>query len=221
MNKTTYLKEGAKVLFLLILSGLPFLTVQAQDNDFAIWSTFGVKHKFTPELTLGGNLEFRTKDHLKETDRWGIALNGSYQLSRIFKAEAGYEFHYRNRNEQGWKIRQRYSFGLAASMKWANFRFSLRERFQQTWSQEKNELHLRSLLKVGYVPSKGMVSPYGSLEFYNSLKGDPFFDLSRIRYRGGAEWKLSRKWGMDTYFLYQWESGKNKYVLGLDFVLNI
>lgn len=221
MKKNIDPKKRARILSLLILSCLSLLTVQAQENDFAVWSTFGVKHKFTPALTVGGNLEFRTKDHLKETDRWGIALNGSYQLSRIFKAEAGYEFHYRNRDAQGWKIRQRYSFGLAASMKWTNFRFSLRERFQQTWSQEKNELHLRSLLKVGYVPSKGIVSPYGSLEFYNSLNGNPFFDLSRVRYRAGTEWKLSQKWGIDTYFLYQKEGSKNKYVLGLDFVLSL
>lgn len=213
--------QGRKALLLLLLSVLPLGYATAQENDFAIWSTWGVKHKFTPDLTLGGNIEFRTKDHLKETDRWGVALNASYQLSRVFKAEAGYEFHYRNRDEKGWQIRQRYSVGVAGTLQWQRFRLSLRERFQQTWNREVNELHLRSLLKVAYVPSRGIISPYGSLEFYNNLNESPFFDLSRVRYRAGTEWKLSKRWGIDTYLLYQWESNRNKYVLGVDLALTL
>lgn len=201
-------------LVLIVLGCLFFLPCQAQDSDFSIWSKVGAKHKVTKDFALGGNIEFRTKEQLKEIDRWAAVINGSYRLLPALKLDGGYELHYRYRNEKGWKIRQRYNVGVTGEVRHSWLKLSLRERYQHTWDQEKTEFHLRSLLKMAYAPRKGNISPYVSLELYNKLNDG--FDLSRTRYQAGAEWEVSSQWEMELYYLYQSESDRKKHILGIE-----
>lgn len=48
------------------------------------------------------------KDDLGKTDRWGLDVGGAYSVLPFLKVAAGYEIHYRNRGEAGWKFRHRY-----------------------------------------------------------------------------------------------------------------
>lgn len=201
-------------LFLFIAGCFLFLPGKAQNSDFSVWSNMGIKHPMTKNFTLGGNIEFRTKEQFKEIDRWAAVINGSYRLSPALKLSAGYEFHYRNRNEKGWKARQRYHIGATEKIRCSLFKFSLRERFQHTWDKEKTDFHLRSQLKAAYVPRSGEVSPYAAVEFYNKLNDG--FHLSRTRYQAGVEWQLSPQWEMEAYYLYQSESDRKKHISGLE-----
>lgn len=201
--------------FITFLAGcFFFLSGKAQDSDFSVWSNAGIEHKITNHFTLGGGMEFRTKEQFKEIDRWAVIINGSYRLLPMLKLDAGYELHYRYRNAQGWKTRQRYNFGLTGERRWAHLKFSLRERFQHTWERKKTDLDLRSQLKVAYAPPKGNISPYAAIELYNKLNDG--FNLSRTRYRAGAQWEISSRWKMDIYYLYQSESDRKKHILGLE-----
>ena len=137
-------------LFLLLLCYMaPIL--YAQSDDFTTWTTMKVSHKFTSHFTMTGKMELRTKDSMKTMDRWGTSLSGSYQLFPFLKAEGGYELHHRDRGIEGWKYRHRYNLGVTGSVKWQRMKFSLRERFQQTFSDGNAENRLRSRLKAGYV----------------------------------------------------------------------
>ena len=145
-------------LFLLLLCYMaPIL--YAQSDDFTTWTTMKVSHKFTSHFTMTGKMELRTKDSMKTMDRWGTSLSGSYQLFPFLKAEGGYELHHRDRGIEGWKYRHRYNLGVTGSVKWQRMKFSLRERFQQTFSDGNAENRLRSRLKVGYEPKKGIFLP--------------------------------------------------------------
>lgn len=52
----------------LFLASLP---LSAQDTDNNTWMTVGVKHKLNSRFDLSGAAEWRTKDDVSETDRWG------------------------------------------------------------------------------------------------------------------------------------------------------
>ena len=75
--------------------------------------------------------------HQKEVKAFGFAAEANYQIFSFLKAEAGYEIHHRDRGNEGWKFRHRYRVGATGSVKWQHFNFSLRERFQQTFSNGK------------------------------------------------------------------------------------
>ena len=187
-------------LFLLLLCYMsPIL--YAQSDDFTTWTTMNVSHKFTSHFTM---------------DRWGASLSGSYRLLPFLKAEGGYELHYRNRGAEVWKFRYRYNLGVTGSVKWQRMKFSLRERFQQTFSDGNAENRLRSRLKVGYEPKKGIFLPYFSAELYQAIGGGAFFDVARMRYRPGVEIEISDKWSLDVFYCYQYEPDKSKHIVGIE-----
>ena len=46
--------------------------LHGQEKDFTTWASAGFKYKVKPAFTLSGKLEWRTKDDLGKTDRWGL-----------------------------------------------------------------------------------------------------------------------------------------------------
>mgnify|MGYP000225920623 CR=1 FL=1 len=95
----------------IVLWVVSSFSLRAQEKDFATWANAGFEYKLKPALTVSGGLEWRTKDDLGKTDRWGLKVGGSYKLLPFLKLGAGYETHYRNRGADGWKFRHRYRLG--------------------------------------------------------------------------------------------------------------
>ena len=177
------------LLFVLLVVGTTSAMI-AQDNDFATWTKFKVNHKIDSRFAVSGDLELRTED--------------------------GYETHYRNLGEIGWKFRHRYRIGATASFRYQWLKMSLRERFQQTFDRGESETRLRSRLKLGYAPQKGIVSPYFSIEIYQSLDDAPFWRTARLRYRPGIEIDLTKRWSLDAFYCYQYESSRGKHIAGVE-----
>ena len=61
-----------KVLVLpIVLWVVSSFSLRAQEKDFATWANAGFEYKLKPAFTVSGGLEWRTKDDLGKTDRWG------------------------------------------------------------------------------------------------------------------------------------------------------
>lgn len=183
----------------IFLLGTTTWSVCAQETDYTTWMKMGVKYGLNERLDLSGGLEWRTEDHLQATDRWGLDVGAKYALLPFLKVGGGYEIHYRNRGEDGWKFRHRYHAEGTLSTRWMRLKISLRERFQHTWDDEENELRLRSRLKLAYDIRDCKVEPYVSVEMYNSLNRGDSFDIARMRYRTGLSLPLFRRIGKRIY----------------------
>ena len=67
-----------KVLVLpIVLWVVSSFSLRAQEKDFATWANAGFEYKLKPAFTVSGGLEWRTKDDLGKTDRWGLKVGGS------------------------------------------------------------------------------------------------------------------------------------------------
>lgn len=205
------------VSLFLILTLMPNLPLQAQEKDWGVWTKIGGEHNIMPNLVVSSNLEWRTKNALKKTDRWGLDICGKYAISSWLKIGAGYEVHYRNRGEIGWKFRHRYHADGTIYLRFLKYRISLRERFQHTFAHGEQELFLRSRVKWEYCVSK-CLQPYVSVEMYNGLNSDDHFSMRRVRYRGGITFSLSSSWKMELFYCRQWEADNRKNVLGMAYV---
>lgn len=195
------------------------LSVYSQETDYTTWTKISVRHEINGRLDFSGGLEWRTEDHLQATDRWGLDLGARYALLPFLKVGGGYEIHYRNRGEDGWKFRYRYHADVTLSARWMRLKFSLRERFQHTWDEVENELRLRSRFKLAYDIPRCKIEPYVSVEMYNSLHRGEEFDVARMRYRTGLSLPLfSESWEADVFYCRQWESRGQKNIFGLDCV---
>lgn len=188
----------------------------AQEADHTTWVKVGVKHEVLPKLALSGNLEWRTEDDLSRTDRWGLDVGGSYKLLPFLKVGAGYEVHYRNLEEDGWKFRHRYHADGTLSHRVWRLKLSLRERFQHTFSAEEKEFRLRSRLKVAYDIARCRLEPYVSVEMYNGLGRGERFDVARMRYRGGLSFPLAEQWEAEAFYCRQWERDGSKNIFGVE-----
>ena len=71
--------------------------LRAQRPDFTTWLNVGAEYELKKSgFTLESGLEWRTKDHFRQTDRVGWNVDGSYQLLPWLKVGMGYELHLRN-----------------------------------------------------------------------------------------------------------------------------
>lgn len=188
----------------------------AQSEDFTTWTKLKLKHKLDSRFALSADLELRTEDDMHAIDRWGMSVGGDYKALSFLTFELGYEAHYRNLGESEWKFRHRYRVGATASFRHHWLKVSLRERFQQTFDRGESESRLRSRLKVAYAPQKGIVSPYFSLEIYQSLDDAPFWRAARMRYRPGVEIALAQRWSLDAFYCYQYASSKGIHIAGIE-----
>ena len=145
--------------------------LRAQRPDFTTWLNVGAEYELKKSgFTLESGLEWRTKDHFRQTDRVGWNVDGSYQLLPWLKVGMGYELHLRNLDEEDWGFRHRYKLQATLSARvWSRLKVSLREKFQHTLDgDEENELRLRTRLKLAYdVPRSGL-EPYVSVADWSS-----------------------------------------------------
>ena len=79
-----------KVLVLpIVLWVVSSFSLRAQEKDFATWANAGFEYKLKPAFTVSGGLEWRTKDDLGKTDRWGLnggQMAGSSGTATVWKA---------------------------------------------------------------------------------------------------------------------------------------
>ena len=204
-----------KIIILMLFLGMT-TTLLAQNDDFAAWTKFKTEYKIDSRFSVSGDFEFRMEDHLRAVDRLGLVVGGHYKVNPFLKLHLGYETHYRNQGESEWKFRHRYHVGATASFQYNWLKVVLRERFQQTFDRGDLQTRLRSRLKLSYAPTKGIVSPYFSVEVYQSLDDAPFWRAARVRYRPGIEIALTQSWGVDTFYCYQYALGKGIHVAGLE-----
>ena len=139
-----------------------------------------------------------------------------YNLLPCLQVEGVYELHYRRLDKGEWKFRHRYNLGVQVSADWRDFKISLRERFQETFSEGNVENRLRSRLKISYGPDKWRVKPYFAPELYQPIGDRAFFRVARMRYRPGVEIRLARRCSADVFYCRQYEPGNSRNIFGVE-----
>lgn len=202
-------------LLFVLLFGISF-SAWAQSDDFNTWTKFKVNHKIDSRFSVSGDLELRMKDDVSKLDRWGLTVGGSYRPYSFLNLGVGYETHLRNLGDSDWKFRHRYHITATVSFRYQWLKVAVRERFQQTFDRGNSETRLRSRLKLSYAPTKGIVSPYFSVEIYQSLDDVSFWRADRMRYRPGVEIALAKRWSLDAFYCYQYASSQGRHIVGIE-----
>jgi len=206
---------NTKIWLFVLLFGMSF-PAWAQSDDFNTWTKFKVNYKIDSRFSVSGDLELRMKDDVSRLDRWGLTVGGSYRPCSFLNLGVGYETHLRNLGDSDWKLRHRYHISATANFRYQWLKVSLRERFQQTFDRGDSETRLRSRLKLSYAPTKGIVSPYFSVEIYQSLDDTSFWRADRMRYRPGVEIALAKRWSLDAFYCYQYVSSQGRHIAGIE-----
>ncbi len=152
--------------------------------------------------------------------KWLKADAGYKLLDQNFREKISYKTSgdYNNWRPSYWGIKHRVYAGLTASHKFANnLKLSVRERWQYTYRPEKtvtrwdfdNEQwedkvrsgkgknQLRSRFEVSYDKKRALLTPYASIELYNS------WGIEKIRYTVGTDIRLSKQHNLGIFYRYQ------------------
>jgi opacity protein-like surface antigen len=117
-----------------------------------------------------------------------------------------------------WGIKHRVYASLTGSYKFSNnIKLSLRERWQYTYRPEKTvqrwdyddeewenkvrsgsgKSQLRSRFQIEYAPKNALLTPYASMELYNS------WGIEKIRYTVGTDIRLNKQHSLGLFYRFQ------------------
>ena len=118
----------------------------------------GVEKKLSRQMSVGADVDFRSRNDFKTVDRWSGGVGLEYKAAKWLKASAGYTLLYTNNREKisynygadgavtgfnnwrpsYWGVRHRLNAALTADYKLQkSLHLSLRERWQYTYRPEK------------------------------------------------------------------------------------
>ena len=220
------------VCLLVLLCTATFPTLSLAD-DAGLIASIGASHKFNKKLSVGAELEFRSRNDFRTADRVSLGADASYKLLPWLKASAGYMMLVDNNREQityqddgvsynnwrpsYWGVRHRFNVSLTGSYKIQRVEVSLRERWQYTYRPSKmidNFDFDEGEWEDHEVRGKGKNVLRSRLQLEWDIpkcKFDPFAsvefhttrDLEKTRFIVGVGHTLKKKHDFKLYYRYQ------------------
>ena len=221
-----------KKIIMILLILLP-MGLQAQSDEFGTWTSVSLDKKLSKKLTLGGELELRTGNNLKNIDRWSVGIGVDYRLAKWLKASAGYTYIYdyhpeeytyqddgdlNKRTMTYFGSRHRFYASLTASKDFGRLNISLRERWQYTYRPEQADKRMDyQHASLGYsYPVKGKATNVWRNKLQLKYKTDGLLQpylfgetyvggsgFEKLRLSVGTELKLSKKSSLNVGYVYQ------------------
>ena len=235
-----------RLLFAIALC-LPFSPAWAEGDDFGIWSEVNVEKKLSDSWELDGGIEFRSRDKVKEVDRWSAGVGISYKITDWLKASAGYTLldDHRHKEHSGtatyadfYGLRHRFSVSLTGSYDLTSrLDISLRERWQYTYRpsttqtryfiSDDSEYDERTYKGKG----KNVWRNRLQLRYKITKRWRPYINaetnvsngLEKIRYAVGTEIRLKKHHWLDAKYMFQRVYGQddddepNRHILSIGY----
>lgn len=177
------MKKSVLTIALIVFAGFGFPSLKAQtdvdlDPEFGGRLSVSIDKKLARGLHVSLEEEIRMDNNFGSFDRFHTTLGLSYKVNDYLKLGLGYAMinPYSSSNSAFKSSRHRLMLDATGSLRFGDWRLSLRERFQATYrSGDMNEyqnprtaLTLKSRLKLSY---KGLrrLEPYAYIELRNTL----------------------------------------------------
>ena len=177
------MKTRILVIFAIVLSAFGFPSLKAQtdvdlDPEFGGRLSVSIDKKLARGLHISLEEEIRMDNNFGSFDRFHTTLGLNYKVNDYLKLGVGYAMinPYSSSDGAFKSSRHRLMLDATGSLRFGDWRLSLRERFQATYrSGDMNEyqnprtaLTLKSRLKLSY---KGLrrLEPYAYVELRNTL----------------------------------------------------
>lgn len=239
--------DRKRIIPLLFISLLACNTpIQAEDDDFGVWTTVTAEKKIDKKWSATVEGEYRTHDGVSTTDRWSAGISAEYKITKWLKADAGYSFLHSYKEEEVtkkgnivldyWQPRHRVNVSLTGSLEWKRFKFSLRERWQYTYRPQKfvEKYASDGVTRMDDEQVKGkaehMMRSRLQVEYdiakcpltpYASCELYHNLDgIDKTRWTVGTEYKINKKHAVEVCYRYQNKADEdetNGHVLGIGY----
>jgi hypothetical protein len=203
------------VLALVSLLIFPLGAKAQQDIGSIVGAEFN--KSIGKKINLSVQEEWRTRENFGSPERFTTTVGLDYKLNTYFTAGGAYDrvnFHRTgsdNATNTGWEKRDRWGVYLDGHIQRDKWLFSLRETYQQTYTDgvvtrvTRNRINpqrvLRSRLEADYSMDKKW-QPFASLEAFNPLNNPSNNDTEKLRFQLGTNMRLSKHSNVKIYYRY-------------------
>lgn len=202
---------------LVLYSNLSYAQV-ADNRDFAMWNSVGIKYSPIKRLKLGVEQHIRLKENASETDEYFTEVFAGFEIIKDLEIGGAARFIRENDNVgkiQGYEKHFRYNIDLTYTLdNIKKFDISFRLRYQNKRELDLGEgvediaaENLRLKMGVEYNIKSWPLDPEFAVELFNrkrdglSLIGDA--KISRYRLTFGTSYNLKKFGKFGIYYRYQ------------------
>ncbi|MCC8146723.1 MAG: DUF2490 domain-containing protein [Bacteroidales bacterium] len=220
-------------VLLIFICFFGLTTAKAQkETDLGTTLTFEVVKELNRDFRLNFDEEIRLVDNNNYGfQRSATTLGLDYAIIRQkVRIGAFYSFLYTYNNDYQYEARHRYFLNVSYKEDVGSFTLSWRGRFQGTIRDENRGEYnvnpkyvLRNRIQAEYNFWKSRWTPSVSCDF-STVLNDPRYDLVRIRFQGGAEYRLSRATYLSGFLRYDVNYEKaenNRLMLGVTYRIKL
>ena len=204
-------RNKKKLFWIAFLAIIFFVSnAQAQYNDFGVWASVSLRHKFSQKFSASLEEQVRTYQNSTAIAQYFTEGTLEYELSKKFKLAAGYRFI--NNNQQTYYSKRHRIFAdLSYKTSIKSLEFILRTRLQQQQEDIRSSEtgYIRQWYSRNKITAKldlrRKYTPYASAEMMFLLSA-PNSDVNYIdkwRYTFGVEYDLNRVHSLDLFYLIQ------------------
>ena len=185
----------------------------------SVWASAGLKAGLAKGLAATAEGEYRTHDGMERTERFSGAAGLEYKALPFLKFNAAYTFIYQQSEPQWesepeslqaasgamtaafWQPKHRFSVAATGSVDWGSMTFSLRERYQMTYSSRSDSYKnvLRSRIMAEYEIAETGLTPFVSAEMYSYLKG---LSYDKTKVTAGVGYQIDSHNSVELYYRY-------------------
>ena len=219
-----------KLTLSILFSTLFTLYINAQTNDFGIWSSLKLSTKLNKKQSLFFENGARSNNNSSIIKNLYLQTDYSYKLSKYVKLSSSYRISRRNKYDSRPKTEHRGDLNLKITKKISN-KFSISDRgrgqmkFKSYHSSEYGKLpiaYFRNKMSVDYKFSKKIKS-YISMEVFIPTSSNELNFIDKERYYIGSKIKVTKQNEMKIYCLLE----KNKFypqnncIIGVEYEIEI
>tara|TARA_R110002126_G_scaffold72364_1_gene180894 strand:+ start:56892 stop:57602 length:711 start_codon:yes stop_codon:yes gene_type:complete len=202
---------------LVFLSNVNYAQV-ADNKDFAMWNSVGIKYSPIKKLKLGVEQHIRLKENASETDEYFTEVFAGFEIIKDLEIGGAARFIRENDNVgkiQGYEKHFRYNVDLTYKLDNINkFDISFRLRYQNKRELELEEgvediaaENLRLKMGIEYNIKSWPLDPEFALELFNRKRDGLSFigdaKISRYRLTFGTSYNLKKFGKFGIYYRYQ------------------
>ncbi len=196
-----------KYYCLMLISLLFSIQGYCQVNDAGLWMNVGLEKQLNKKISLLLSQELRMNENISEAGTVFTELGGQYKIIKNLSFSASYRFIMKRNLDDSYSKRHRYMLDLAYKYKFHKFNFSVRERFQNQYSDIYSSsagavpaTYLRNKLSLKYGIRK-RIDAYLSGEFFYQLNNPDGNELDNERFTAGMSYKLNRASDFDVFYM--------------------